>query len=548
MPTFENGESGQSVRSKINAAIRLAETLEASAGAVSLYELGFAPDDGDVRSMITDALALGRSREVVIPYNASPWVSLGTLTVPAGVTISFEPGARIAQNHSAVPGIRLLAGSRLVRPFLTSTLHTRTSMAGAGVPEQTTYQHNGRAIFMDGEGAAVLDVQMLEFMAGGIVVNAVDAVVTNLTARHLRAYSGYAAALDAKFNADRFFVTVNNVSDCDRALEPEDGANGRFVAAPGVLERIASGYYHDANNPASESFCISVHSHNDDAAYKPCNGVIFAGSWTCIDCIQPVYFDHSLVIVNSDDYRPLNCHVEEVTIIVTPAYDHAYPRQRTMVMINGYGCSVKARFVLESGATMPATFQSVMDVGANNRIELVGPDINMAIPWGDIRSGSVDCEYTVTATRVTTQPTVPGTPADDHLILLRGAGARLVRSQFAGIQHRGYVRVDSTASGFRVQNCIFRMPAASAPAAAIRLNGGDDGIISENAYTDAANLSQFVRGLNTTTRTLVTGNVLMRTGAAIVLDSGSSGITVVNNQLGAATITNSGTNTVTPNY
>ncbi|WWT39613.1 hypothetical protein [Microcystis phage Mel-JY03] len=548
MPIFENNEVGSSVRAKINAAITLGERLQAGAGGVSLYELGYAPADGDVRTMITAALAVGRSREVIIPYNAAPWFSLGEMVIPAGVTITFEPGARIAQNHSAVPGIRLQAGARLVRPYLTSTVHTRTSMAGAGVPEQTSYQHNARAIFIDGADAAVLDVQMLEYMAGGIVVNAADAVVTNLTARHLRSYSGYAAAIDAKFNADRFYITVNNVSDCDRALEPEDGANGRFVAAPGVLERIASGYYHDANNPVSESFCLSVHSHNDDAAFKPCNGVVFAGSWTCIDCIQPVYFDHSLVIANSDDYRPLNCHVEEVTIIVTPAYDHAYPRQRTMVMLNGYGCSVKARFVLEAGATMPATFQSVMDVGANNRIELVGPDINMAIPWGDIRVGSVDCEYTVTATRVTTQPTVPANAGEDHLILLRGAGGRLVRSQITGVQHRGYVRVDSTAAGFRVQNCVFRMPTANAPAAAIRLNGGDDGIISENAYTDTSNLSQFVRGLSTTTRTLVTGNALIRTGAAIVLDSGTAGITVVNNQLGAATITNSGTNTVTPNY
>lgn len=532
-----------------------AEVFARRYGPVSLSELGYVPADGDVRDMITAALAFTRTNEVIIPYNASPWISLGTLTVPAGATIIFEQGARIAQNHVAIPGVQMLAGARLVRPYFTSTLYTRTTMEGLTLSAaMASYAHNMRNISIEGDDCQILDVQMLEYMAGGIKQTSGKGLrVTGLKARYLRSAEGYASAVD--IGAENFGpsistatdarIEVDTIEDCDRALEPEDGCSDiTFVAAPGVLRRVWSRYYDIAANSVSQGFCISCHSHYYSIA---CRNIRYEGAWTCIDCVTPVFCDKS---TGDATQMPQGFYVENVTIINTADFPTTFAAigNRAQVWLQCHGADVTVNFQHPDGTLVPQARIEVNE-GNGNRVSLRGPDVQAGLPWVLVQSGAVGSDISVDATDLSTQPVAGANPADNHLINVYGNNT-VIRPRIHGVQYRGYVRLH--ARGCRVVDADFVMPAVNGPNAAIRYVGAGciGNVVVGGAYRDPSNTSQLARFVTGPTGNLITGVAIYRaSGTVVTIDSGANSNAIVTNVLGGGSISDGGTsNTVTPNY
>jgi hypothetical protein len=530
----------------------VAPVTPVASGPVSLAALGYTPASGDVRDLVAAAAALSESDHVIIPFNVAPWIQGGQWVIPAGLTVEWEMGARVAQDHTAIDGVRLGAGVKLIRPYFTSTVYTRTNMIGLDLATaQIGYAHNRRAIRVEGDDVQILDVQMLEFMAGGIKDTAHKGLrVTGLKARHLRSAEGFAAAINIGGNwlsgpqtiARDAYIEVDTIEDCDRAMEPEDGAtNITFVAKPGILRRIWSRFGDIAGNPTAQGFCISAHSHD----YSPATvGAKYLGAWTCIDCVTPVFCDKPS---GDASQMPRDFHVESVHIVNTAAFPTSLAN-RAQVWIEGNSCTIGAvTFEHPDGAPISVARTQIRE-GRGNSITLPGPDIQAALPWVTVSDGAIATRVDVTCTNISTQPSVPANAAQDHLIEDYGAGTSIV-ARVHGVQHRGYVQFRGVARGGRVRDFDFRLPATDAANAAVRFSG-ESCAVENGTFISSAGIGQLGRLINNATRNRITGVTAITSGTFATLDTGSPGAVgnlIANNSYGTATVSGAAGNTVVNN-
>ncbi|WP_323006532.1 hypothetical protein [Pseudorhodobacter sp.] len=241
-------------------------------GPVRLDDMGFLPENGDVRDMIATAFSLGRSNTVVIPYNVAPWVSFGTLTLAADQRLVFEAGAVLDQRHAAAPGI-LMSGDRsaLIGAKITSTIYPYQTLAAVSATAAATNSHRRRGINVTGADCVIEDLD-LEYAAHGVTGTGARMKLSIKRAQYLRSSEGWAAAVNMRPGSDYSVIEVGRIMDCDRAMEPEDGASHiRFIGKPGVLERIESRWF-DCTATQAETFTISAHSHSGPENYLPDRG------------------------------------------------------------------------------------------------------------------------------------------------------------------------------------------------------------------------------------------------------------------------------------
>lgn len=523
------------------------EISKASGRPVSLYELGFTPASGDLRVLVEKAAAVANGRGVYIPFSVAPWVSNGRWDIN-GIYVEFALGARLAQNHAVVPGIRLLNAAHLHRPYVTSTVYNVPNLAGADpIAASITHTHGARSLWMQDENCKVTEVQMLEYMAGGIQINGKGCKVSNLTARFLRSHRGWAAAANCKPGSDHSIVGVNHIFDCDRALEPEDGASfiKFYKDGAGVIEKCWSRWYDAASGVTAgeETFIVSVHSHVD-AIYKACEGITY-DDLTVIDCVSAVLFTEANAM---EDKWPRDCHVRRLTVINTSAFPSTRQGSRPQVVIDGHGCSVDVKF-LSDEASPQITANCRIAKGTGNKIKLRGPEIKCSVPWVDVALTATGSQVEVEATRQAYQPPAGADAGADHLLNIRGPKTRIY-AKIHGVERRGYVRLDGNARGSVVVAPDFIMPVANAPAAAIRFNGCDYCQVFGGQFEDVSGLTQFARFINGSTRNLLYGVVAEKSsGVAVSIDPGANDNAIINNIFGAATINNGGIgNVIAPNF
>lgn len=456
-----------------------------------------------------------------------PWISFGEWRIE-GVTVEWELGARVAQNHTSKLGVRLSKGAKLVRPFLTSTVYNRKNMIGLDpVTAKSEYSHGCRSIFVEGDNAEILDIQMLEFMAGGITqISGSGLKVTGLTARHLRSAEGWAAAINLGKDVRGAYISVAHISDCDRALEPEDGCqNVLFVPQPGILERIWSRWYDIAENKKAEGFCISAHSHYYSTA---CKNLHFSGTWSCVDCVTPILIDKSTA---DSQQMPKNIRVDHVEIVNTKNFPKDL-NVRPQVWIEGDNCHVSVSFSHPDGK-IESVARVQVNNGIGNSVTLPGPDINAAVPWVNVMDKAVDTVTNVNATALSVQPTPP---SDTHIPLVNVEGKRsIVTGSFHGVQHRGYVNLGSAkspANGSVVSGVSFIMPASNGPDAAVRFQGSVDCAIRDSSFQDPSGKSLLARVVSGSLNSEISGNRIALTGKdAVVVEDGAAGTKISDNEI-----------------
>jgi hypothetical protein len=344
---------------------------------------------------------------------------------------------------------------------------------------------------------------------------------------------------------DGAYVEVNTITDCDRAMEPEDGcSNVTFVAKPGVLTRIWSRYYDIAANGIAQGFCLSVHTH---AYGTPCRNIHYKGSWTCIDCVTPVFCDRATAAV---DQMSQGLVIDHVTIRNTAAFPTTFADigNRPQVWIECHAADVAVVFEHPDGSPVAQARVQIRE-GRGNAVTMPGPDIHAALPWITVSADAVASRLNVTATNQSAQPSVPADAAQNHLIEDYGTGTSIT-AKIHGVQHRGYVQFRSVARGGRVHDFDFRMPATNAPNAAVRFAACESCAVTDGVFVSTAGLGQLARMTNNSTRNRLTSNTAITAGTFATMDTGSPGAVgnlVAINSIGAATIAGAAGNTVVNN-
>lgn len=382
----------------------------------------------DIHALITAAIAAGH-KYIVVPYNATPWPATSCVTA-AGVTIEFEPGAKVSLNMTSGAAMVLTARSHLIGASFTSPYTGPSSAEDASDSGHYAYMARGISI---GDDCTIRDFDQ-EYCSGGILVAGARTVIERAYIRNIRMWRGWGSALHRDSAASSYgLVRDVLIEDCDRGLETESGASYNLVERVRQVRIGPNGYTGQPVNYEVYTFVLDSHSHDGES---PCIGNVYK-ECEVVDSMGGI----STIRSNgtSDAHMPRDNYFENITIegyTGTAGYPAVY--------LQGHNNRVKnLRLKVGSGVASDAKMNIVIADGnsSHNRVEIAEASAYV-LPLVKVGTGNTTFDNRVSLTNVS----APTAGTTGYLVDVFGPRTRVEGSIRGVTGTTGYFRINSAAA------------------------------------------------------------------------------------------------------
>lgn len=421
----------------------------------------------DITTLLDAAVAAGAAH-ILIPYRATayPMASKWTAT---GIHLEFAQGAVVSCSMTT-PAMDLTA-CRLTNATITSA-HTAALDATASA----THPYNARGIVLRDDCS--VEGHTASYVSSGLDIQGDRVRVRRATFNNVRQYEGWGAAVHVM--GDHAHVMDLTITSCDRAIEVEAGASYNTFEVGAITSVGPNGYTGQPGNYATYTFVLDSHSHSGEGA---CRGNVFR-DFRLVDCRGGITAVRSSGTNDSD--LPVGCRWERITIegrVGTTGYESVY--------VQGHDHHVDVSLRLGSGVT---TMARCYIADGNNSAITITEASGYALPL--VAGMSTADGARITAARISAPSAGTGYLFDiDTPRTLLDLDVRAVTGT------TGYLNLDDSAHGSRIDRFRYTVDAAETFAAVIRLGGTQDvdldGIFGTNnvaAVPDIITAGSVLRG------------------------------------------------------